>query len=402
MTRKISFGVVAILLFISIVASSLVTLLFVFNAYDNLLVDLPQRAEQYKKLSEIDELIRSEYYGKFDSDSVDDSLASGLLYSLDDIYSYYVSEEDYEEYRNLISGNAYGIGVNVYFDNSLSHLVVSYVYENSPAHSAGIEINDIITSVNGKSVTEDNQSAVISLLCESVRKKVSFTVVDAVSGNSASYELTSGYNLESCYYSVNKTVGYLRLTGLYEKTVDDFAVALNSFKEDKVSSVILDLRNCSGSDFDVAAKIIDLIVPVGSEGSGAIYSAKNSAGETIIQFPSDANAVNMTFAVLINNRTEGAAELIACDLRDFGKGYLFGEKTAGHGTMQKVFDIQDSGYVILTVAEVYPYISSSFNETGVAPDVEILTTESFKNQIGVTDLKDDEQYQKAYAYLSGN
>ena len=400
MTRKISFGVVTIMLVAAVVLSSLVTLIVVFTSYDNLLLDLPQRADQYKKLTEIDELIRSEYYGKFDSDSVDDSLASGLLYSLNDNFSYYVSSDDYSEYSKLISGKASGIGINVYYDSSLGQMIISNVSENSPADSKGLKVSDVIASVNGKPVTQENADSLTSVICDSFKKDVTLDVIDA-SGNSSQYKVTSGYDIESCFYKKDGSVGYIRLTAVYDKTVDDFIAAINSFREEKINTVILDLRNCSSVNFDAAAKIIDYIVPVGTEGTGVIYSAKNSKGEVIMQYPSSSDAVNITFAVLVNTRTEGAAELIACDLKDFGKGYLFGEKTAGHGTMQKVFEIRDGGYVILTVAEIFPYLSSSYNDTGIMPDVEILTSDAFKDQIGRIDSADDEQYQKAYNYLTG-
>ena len=139
---------------------------------------------------------------------------------------------------------------------------------------------------------------------------------------------------------------------------------------------------------------------MGAEGSGVIYSAKNSSGDIVAQYPSDSNAVNMTFAVLVNSRTQGAAELIACDIRDFGKGVLVGETTAGHGTMQKIFSLND-GYVVLTVAEIFPYLSASYNDVGISPDMEILTSESFKNQLGNNDFTDDAQFNAAYNYLTG-
>jgi len=172
-------------------------------------------------------------------------------------------------------------------------------------------------------------------------------------------------------------------------------------QENTVTSVILDLRNSSGVDLDVAAEIIDVIVPVGNEGTGAIFTAQNADGEIVKQVSSDASSLNMSFVVLVNDRTECAAELVACDLRDFGKAVLFGEPTSGHGTLQQIFTLEDGGAVTLTVAEIKPYISESFDEKGVSPDVEILTTEAFKNRIGQMDLEDDEQYQRAYSYLSG-
>ena len=133
----------------------------------------------------------------------------------------------------------------------------------------------------------------------------------------------------------------------------------------------------------------------------SILSAKNSKGDVIAQYASDAGAVNMNFAVLVNDRTESAAELVSADIRDFGKGILVGETTAGFGTMQKLFKLSEGDAVYLAVAEIYPYISDTFNNMGVTPDIVVESSEAFKNQLGTDDFSDDEQYKTAVAYFTG-
>ncbi len=401
MTKKISFGIVLILIILSIAVSSVTTAFVVFNSYNSLLVDLPQRAEQYLKLSEIDELVRSEYYGSVDSVSVDDSLASGYINGLADPNSFYISSEDIDSFYDMIQGKASGIGINAYFDFSVGALKVSYIVPSSPADNSGISTEHYITSVDGKEITEDNYKELLDIITNSRDKKIKLVVSIKDTEDVKEIEFNTGYNLSSCTYLTSDSIGYIRLSAFYEDTLLLFSQAIEYFKTENISAVILDLRNSTGTDFDAAAKIIDLIVPVGSEGSGAIYTAKNSAGDTVSQFSSDSTAINMSFAILVNSRTEGAAELVACDLRDFGKGIIIGEQTAGHGTLQKLFELDDGGMVCLTVAEVFPYISSSFNECGLTPDIEVLTSESFKNQLGSDNFTDDEQYKAALSYLSG-
>ena len=136
----------AILVIASIVISSAVTLFFVLRNYDNLLVDLPQRAEQYLKLGELDELVRSEFYGSFDDSAVDGSLATGFIGALKDPFSFYVAADDVENYNNLLAGQMEGTGLNAYYDNSIGKLVVSFVYDTSPASLGGIAVNDVIFS----------------------------------------------------------------------------------------------------------------------------------------------------------------------------------------------------------------------------------------------------------------
>ncbi len=403
MTRKISFGITAILIIISIVSSSVITLLFVLKTYDDLLVDLPQRAEQYIRLGEIDEIIRNEYIGVADDVAIDDSLASGYISGLNDPYSMYISDDDITTFRNNLSGKNEGTGINAYYEKAGNHLIVSFVQAGSPAEKSGILVNDIIVSVNGESVSEQNYQFLLDSITTSFDNKVKIAVQrngkDEVTQES--FEISTGYELSSCIFSVENGIGYIRLNAFYENTFSLFCVALEHFGKEKITDVILDLRNSSGQNYNVAAKIIDYIVPVGTEGSGVIFTAKNSSGDIVDRFSSDSNAVNMKFAVLINTRTEAAAELVASDLKDFGKGILIGEVSAGYGTMQKLFELSSGGAIYLSVAEVFPYISDTFNNKGIKPDIIIETSEAFKNQLGGNDFSADEQYKTAVSYFTG-
>ena len=69
--------------------------------------------------------------------------------------------------------------------------------------------------------------------------------------------------------------------------------------------------------------------------------------------------------------------------------------------MQKLFSLSDGGAVYLSVAEIYPYISDTFNNKGVVPDIPVETSDSFKNQLGTDDFTDDEQYKTAVSYFTG-
>ena len=104
--------------------------------------------------------------------------------------------------------------------------------------------------------------------------------------------------------------------------------------------------------------------------------------------------------VLVNSKTSGAAELFACDLRDFGIAQLVGDTTAGNGTMQKVFELDDGSAIVLTVAKILPYKSDSFNGKGLEPDHKVdLTAEQFL-RLEMLTSKEDAQLQKALELLN--
>ncbi len=403
MNKRISIGITVALMLVSVIASSVITMLVLINHYDELLIELPERAQQYIRLADVDELVRSSYYGDIDSDKIDSSLTSGYLSGLDDPYCYYISAEEKDAYNSFINGDATGIGITSYFDADSSSIVVSYVENGSPAEENGILPDYRIVRVNGKSIDESNSEELNSLINDSVNKKLRLDYkISSESEEVSEISIETGYQIKSCFSKNDGTVGYIRVTSVYKDTATFFKDALEDIKALGISAVILDLRNCVGNNFEIAAEIIDMIVPIGSEGSGAIFTAKNASGDVVKTIAADSASENLSFAVLINDRTECAAELIACDLRDFGKAVLIGETTAGHGTMQELFTLDNGALVSITVAKIYPYISESFDRVGVKPDIEVLSSESFKNQLDNADsFSDDEQYSKAYSYLTG-
>ena len=105
---------------------------------------------------------------------------------------------------------------------------------------------------------------------------------------------------------------------------------------------------------EYAAKVIDLFVPLATEGNKAIALAVNKKGDTVETFTSDAKDYAGQICVLVNRNTQGPAELFACDLRDFDKAQLIGEITKGNGKRQQVFNLSDGGAIVLTTASILP------------------------------------------------
>lgn len=404
MSKKIPLGITLALILVSIALTVAVTVGVYMNVYNKLIRDIPQRSQVYSRLSDMEELVRSNYYGTPDSSVIDAHIAKGYIEGLNDEYSVYLTAEEFENYNNLILGNISGIGLETEFDSEEEKLIVIGIAEDSPAQLAGIELYDEIQTIEHEEVTYDNYQKLTALFDSEKLKNIEINLLRPATDDNEekaySVTLDKGYKLRSCFSSTIGTVGYIRLSGFYENTAQIFADEISSFDEKGVTGIIIDVRNNFSNNLEAAAKVIDVIVPLATEGTGELATAKNSSGETVEVFSSDSSSVNLPIAVLINDRTEGAAELLACDLRDFGKAKLFGEKTAGHGTMQNIFRTDDGGAVLLTVAKIYPYLSDSYDGTGVEPDEYIHMNESEKNKLFSQELNGDEQYQAALNYFS--
>lgn len=310
MHKKISVGLAITISIFAIIATVIVTTAVTMNIYSDIISDVPEREEMYDSLSQLDSIVRNNYYSTAEEESVNSGIAEGYLSSLDGVNKL-LSEKEYIQYKNRIAG----------------------LNEDGTVRS---------------SVTQSKFSS----------------------------------------------AGYIKISDFTDKTAEEFKKAYESLKNNSVESLIIDVRNTDSINIKSAAEIIDMIVPLATEGTQSIATAVDKDNNNVEIFSADSESINLPISVIVNGKTSGAGELLACDIRDFGKGTIVGETTAGNGTYQKVFEMTDGSAVILTVAKLLPYTSSCYDGIGVSPDYECTLTKE-------TDVLDeDSQFLQAYAAVT--
>lgn len=399
MNKKISVGVSVAITLVAVAITVAVTMSVSMRTYNSLIKDLPNRAQMYSYISEIDNIVRTNYYGSVNEMLLNTELSGGYAAGLGDKYSKYLTATEYETYKNELNGEKVGIGIIAYYDETETAIYAAEVSENSPAAQSGISKGDKIIEIDEEPVTAYNYNELMDKLTGG--KLTSVTVRFVHDGVEQSVGVVKGYSAQSVYYSANGSVGYIKITDFYSTTASQLKKAINELSKQNVTSVIFDLRGTSNGTIDYAAKALDVLVPVASEGSGAIATALDKDGNITYTFTTDADSVSMQMMVLVNNQTSGPAELFACDLRDFGKAQLVGTTTNGNGTMQKAYQLSDGGAIILTVAEIKPYVSASYNSVGVVPDYEVKLDSEKEAKLAILSQEDDDQYKKAYDVLVG-
>lgn len=203
-----------------------------------------------------------------------------------------------------------------------------------------------------------------------------------------------GSAIQTVSYKKFGTSGYIKIDDFIDTTPADFKAAYETLEANGVTSLIIDVRNTDSLNIAVAAKVIDMIVPLTADSSKSIATAVDKNGKNIEIFAADSDSINIPISVLVNEKTRGAGELLACDIRDFGKGSVVGKTTAGHGTYQKIFELTDGGAVLITVAKLMPYTSDNYDGVGVTPDFEA------EQATETEDLNADTQFLRAYAAVT--
>ena len=399
MNKKVPLGVTIALIVVAITASIAITMEIAMHTYDNLIEDLPKREEMYSGLSELDDIVRKNYFGKIDDQLLNAKLSGGYIQGLGDDYSYYMTANEYVTYYNRIHGKMSGIGISAALNPDTGFISVAEVNAGSPAQNAGLRKGDQIIAIGDTEVTKDNYDTMVKNL--EGDKLTSIDITYQRGGEKKTVNEMRGYSVKSVYHEIIGTTGYIRITSFYENTATQCQEALDALAKENIKSIVVDVRNTSEGMMEYAAKVIDLFVPLATEGNKAIALAVNKKGDTVETFTSDAKDYAGQICVLVNRNTQGPAELFACDLRDFDKAQLIGEITKGNGKRQQVFNLSDGGAIVLTTASILPYKSESFDGVGVAPDVEVALTQEQLEQLEILPHDQDTQLQKALEMLSG-
>ncbi len=311
MHKKISVGLCVTIAILTLIFTAMITTAVTMTAYSGLVSDLPEREAMYGNLSEIDSIIRNNYLGSTEDETVNEGISEGYLGSLTIGRNFYMTAEEYTAFKVALEGR--------------------------------------------------NEQ-----------------------GNAVSSIKSEKYN----------NVGYIKILGFTDTAPQEFEKAYQSLKSSQITGLVIDVRDTDSFNIESAAEIVDFIVPLATEGTQAIATAVDKNNKNIEVFSADSNSIDIPVSVIINENTSGAGELLACDIRDFGKGRIVGKTSAGNGTYQQIFELSDGGAIVLTVAKLLPYTSESFDNTGVKPDYE-------KELEKKTDkLQDDTQFMQAYASVT--
>ena len=399
MNKKIPLGLAISCIFIAVALAITITMMVAMGIYNDIIKDVSARSGIHSTISEIDDLVRENYFGEMNENLLKTMISDGYIDGIGDRFSYYMTPDEYVEYKEEAKGNKGGIGVIAVYDSKNNNIYVSEVSDGSPAQLQGIQKGDVITAVDDVKVSSSNYNELLRSL--DGEKLTNVKVTYSQNGESRTVSIARGYSAQTVYYSINGNVGYIKITAFYSTTAQQLKEAFDYMSKHNITSLIFDVRNNDTGLISDVAKCIDMIVPVATEGTNAIATAVDKDGRIVETFTSDSDSTGFAIVVLVNNKTSGAAELFACDLRDFGVAQLVGDKTAGNGTMQKIFELSDGSAIALTVAKILPYKSESFNGTGIEPDYVVpLTTEQY-SRFEMLSLEDDAQYKKAMS-LYGN
>ncbi len=398
MNKKISLGLCISLIIISITATFAVTMVASKQIYNGIISGISHRSQTYESLDEISSLIENNYYfsSAEDRNRINAALVEGYVEGLGDPKSVYFDAEEYAEYTSVIDGGLTGIGVETAYDYQKSSFIITQVYEGSPAEKAGLKALDVITAIDNQTVTMGNYIQLSDKLYGAMLTTVQVEYMR--DGETKVVEPMRGFVIPSVTGRLERNVGYIKISGFYKNTASEFEETAEKLIDQGAESLIFDVRNTNSGTIEYAAQVIDVVVPAID---GKIASIKEKSGKEQV-FSSKTGGITMPFIVLVNSSTSGPAELFACDLRDISRAQIVGTKTAGVGTVQKIFTLENGGAVLLTTAIVEPNAGEAaiYNGTGIIPTTEVVLTAGYTVSLSLLTVEEDSQLSTALNMLA--
>lgn len=390
MNKKISLGVVVGLLILAIAASSAISIGVMARQYDDILEGLPQKLDRYEILDELDDIINKNYFGKSEDDNLEQAIAQGYVEGLGDGSSVYMTAGQYADYLSENSGNMLGIGIE-YIKTSSGYIEITEVYDSSPAKSAGLKKGDVIIAFDGIRIDAQNYPEMEEKLIGD--KLTSVNIIYKRGDKETNVSVVKGYEASSVTTSVYENIGYIKITDFYPGTASQVKSAVERFTSSSIGAIVIDLRNNESNNYDVAMETLDIFVPM-SDSLRPAASVVDENGNTVKTYTTTSGEVNIPIGVLVSGKTKQAAELFACNLRDFGKSEIFSAgKTAGKALVQEIFELSSGSAVLLTTGKILPYVSSSYDGEGITPDYVIESN-------GADTIEQDGQFLYAVSMLT--
>lgn len=308
--------------------------------------------------------IETKYVNDTDDVKLIDGAIDGMVKSLNDPHSNYLSPKMYKTLMEQTEGSFAGIGVVMGMDNEQKIHIVG-IMENSPGQKAGLQEGDEILAVDGVPVTQ----MAFDEVAAHVRGQAGTDVVLTIMRDNANQDITitrDNIKLKTVGHKMlDNNIGYIQIVSFSEDTANEFNEAYNDLKNQGMKALVLDLRNNPGGLLTTCVEIAKKLVP-----KGEIVSIVDKQGNKET-YSSSLEAPEYPLVVLINKNSASASEILSGAIQDRKAGTIIGNTSYGKGSVQTILPMFEDDAVKLTIAKYYTPSGRSIDGTGITPDIEI-------------------------------
>lgn len=333
--------------------------------------------------------LNENYVGKINPQDLIYGAIAGMLAATKDPYTVYLRPEDNQRFMDDISGEFDGIGVEITQVENMPTVVAPL--PDSPAQKAGLKAKDIITEVDGSSTADMAFDDVIDKIRGQEGTQVILTIVRSGLEDPIKITVTrEKIKVASVTTDVKTYQGkqyfYIQVRQFGDDTSALFEKAASDVQQGNYSGVILDLRNDPGGYLETAVDLTSYFI----DGGIVVSEVDRNGDKQESKTTRKAILKNYKLAVLINDGSASASEIMAGAIKDRKQGTIIGQKSFGKGSVQVLEELSDKSAVKITVAKWLTPNGSTIDGVGIEPDV----------KIDNKDATDEEYLNKALEILS--
>lgn len=327
---------------------------FVAGLFINgLLQDNSGRSDGEKKLSNLINIIGSEYVDIVDTDSLIDKTLPMLLSNLDP-HSVYIPAEDLQKVNEDLDGSFSGVGISFTINNDT--IQVLEIISGGPAEQVGLRAGDRILSVDEENVAGAGMTneQVFKLLRGPKNSKVKLKIKRSKVAEPIDFEVTRGDVVVASIdagYIIEGNIGYIKVNKFGRTTYDEFFQTLFALRDAGAKDYIVDLRGNAGGLLETSVLMVNEFL---QQGNKIVETKGRHKQENSIILSDGYGAFqDSRVTVLIDETSASSSEIFAGAMQDNDRGLIIGRRSFGKGLVQNQMDLPDGSAVRLTIARYY-------------------------------------------------
>lgn len=306
---------------------------------------------------------------KLDSANMTRAAIEGIIETLDDPYTIYLTPEEYRISKSSISGEFDGIGAIVSVQDK--NLVIVAPIPGAPAEKAGIRAGDIIQAINGEPTAGMSLDLAVSKIRGTSGTEVILLILHQ--GETVPVEIAvtrSRVELPSVSFEMRGDIAYITIIQFTERTEAELAPVIGQLKEAGARGIVLDLRGNQGGLLDAVIDVASHFIP-----EGVLVEVRSNQGEiTTGKAVPDLDTTDLPMVVLVDNFSASGAEVLAGALQDQNRALISGNTTYGKGSVNFLYKLSDGSGLYITNSRWLTPNGRLIEGQGIEPDVKLELT----------------------------
>lgn len=292
------------------------------------------------------------YVDEINPAELNETAIHAMLRELDP-YTVFIPESEIEDVRLLTMGEYGGIGSIIqYYDDNVH---ISEPYENFPAHKAGLLPGDAIMEINGVNTEKKSVSEVSELLKGQPGSELTLKIKREGEKNIITKTLTrEKIKIDNIpYYTVlDGGIAYIILNQFTKDAAKELKDAFLTMRSgNDLKGLIIDLRGNGGGLLNEAVDIVNIFVP---KNKLVVYTQGKTPDQNRNYYTKhEADDIDIPLAILVNESSASASEIVSGAIQDFDRGVIIGQRTFGKGLVQNILPMAYNTQMKVTIAKYY-------------------------------------------------